>query len=710
MKRTMATKSIVALLGASLLLSSCGETGEIAGSTLTETKTITIGTEEAVLGDLKKDGIRILIPSGALPEENIFSLRLAPNSPTHDEAVGSPLGTPIEIDIEGDIKRFDVPIEVTYRLTEEQWNSFENSGDIHIGYHDGYSWVYLLPAVIDDEALTVTFKTYHCSQIYPSKVEKEEMKRQIAKSMAIESTTIDKDAELRKTTESLVKSVMGPTVDKSLLRNIVEGIMDQNDFTQLGKAVANQNLKETEAQFLSTYTQVVANTLWAYAKNADDLGDLGANLGLVGSFGTSAAHFANGDYEEVAKELARGIISTHPVGKLLTTAVNVTERQIARWKSEEIEAAYQIYLNGKEPSIPFWGYGSIEAGDFDEIWNQMRGVGRQILIDAEDDFKMENGRDPTDDERKALERDAKATLEKEFKERKEKEAAIAEAEKKNLEFLSIMEDGNLLTADRYGYDTGLQSYKDRVKQILSLRNKILIDTSRKMNFGGEDSKTELNVYTVGKLISEYLSNGEESYNEMLVQLGLVEVLDMRGIAGSYTVPLNFSKTTLTSKETLEEGKVTIEGSATIGNTDATIDISSDGILSISYTASISSSQVNTVIYNPEFTSVETNTANYSVVESYRDMKIGTRPGATSEFTDIIGDRTYSGHETYTQGSWDVNSDQLTGKLENVTAKVEGNQLVITGRTVIDMPDTNVGNIFEGFPATFKLTIDTKNGE
>lgn len=703
MKKTMALMLLLILLTASLFLTSCGSS---SGVNITEPLTAVIGSEAVVVGDIDKYGIEISIPAGAVTEETTFSLTLAENSPANDPAVGSPLGTPIEINIESDIKRFNEPIEITFSLTEEQWNSFENPKDIQIGYYDGYNWVYLDPIQIDAENKRVTFKTYHCSEIFPSAAEKEEMKRQIAKNMAVQSSTIDENEELRKTTESMVKSVMGPTVDKSLLRDIVEGIMDQNNFTQLSKAIANQNSEEMETQFISTYTQVVANTLWAYAKNADDLGDLGANLGLISSFGTSASLLANGNYQGVAEELARGIISTHPIGKLLTTAVNVTERQIARWKSEEIDAAYQIYLNGKEPTIPFWGYGSIEAGDFDEIWNQMRGVGRQIIIDAVSDFTAENGREPTEEERAQLENDAKATLENEFKERKQKEAAIADAEKKNMEFLKIVEDGNLLTSNRYGYDTDKMSYKERVQQVLELRNKVLVDTNRKMNFGGEDSKTELNVYTVSQLISEYLGNGEESYNEMLVQLGLVEVPDIRNVAGIYTVPLNFSKSALSNTQTLEDGKLIIQGNAAIGSTDATIIISSEGVMSISYSANITSTQVNTVEYNPEYTNVENWSASYVVSESFKDMKISISPGASTQFSNIIGDRTYSGYETRPQGSWDVSSDQLTGKLESVTAKISGTRLIITGKTVIDMPDTNVGNIFDGFPATFELSIET----
>ncbi len=696
------------LLVISMVLSSCSGSGGSKGVVLDEPITAAIGSADTIIGSVEKYGVQILIPQGAVQEENTFTLKLAEDIPENDPSVGSTLGNPVDISIEGDIKRFEEPIEVTFRLSDEQWESFENPGDIHIGYFDGYSWVYLEPSGIDLENRSVTFSTYHCSLIYPSKVEKEELKRQLAKSIAVENVVVDKKAELRKTTESLVKSVMGPNVDKSFLQDVVEGILDQHDVTQLVKTTANENWTEAGIQLGAVFTQVLASNLWAYAKNADALGDVAANLGLIGSFGTSAAHFENGDFEEAAKELARGIISTHPVGKLFTAAVNVTERQINRWKNAEIEAAYQIYLNGKEPTIPFWGYGSIAAGDFNEVWDQMRGVGRQIVIDAVEDFKLENGREPSSEERAQLERDAKATLEKEFRDRKEKEAAIAEAEKKNMEFLNIIDAGNLLVSGRYGYDSDKMSYKDRVRQIFQLRNKVLADTNRKMNFGGFDSDTELNVYTVEALIKEYVSNGEEAYNEMLAAKGLVEVLDVNSIAGSYTVPIKFSKSSLASEQSLAEGKQTISSSASAYPSEAIIEISAEGTASISYSVSMSSTSSNTVVYNPELTATETSTGNYTVVENYKNIKIATRPGASTQLSDIRGEMTYTGNEVHPHASWETKSDvTLSSILKSFTSRVDGSKLTIKINTEIKMPSSSVGGFSDGFPAIIELVLDTK---
>ena len=696
------------LLVISMVLSSCSGSGGSKGVVLDEPITAAIGSADTIIGSVEKYGVQILIPQGAVQEENTFTLKLAEDIPENDPSVGSTLGNPVDISIEGDIKRFEEPIEVTFRLSDEQWESFENPGDIHIGYFDGYSWVYLEPSGIDLENRSVTFSTYHCSLIYPSKAEKEEMKRQLAKSIAVENVAVDKKAELRKTTESLVKSIMGPNVDKSFLQDVVEGILDQHDVTQLVKTTANENWTEAGIQLGAVFTQVLASNLWAYAKNADALGDVAANLGLIGSFGTSAAHFENGDFEEAAKELAKGIISTHPVGKLFTAAVNVTERQINRWKNAEIEAAYQIYLNGKEPTIPFWGYGSIAAGDFNEVWDQMRGVGRQIIIDAVEDFKEVNGREPSSEERAQLERDAKATLEKEFRDRKEKEAAIAEAEKKNMEFLNIIDAGNLLVSGRYGYDSDKMSYKDRIRQIFQLRNKVLADTNRKMNFGGFDSDTELNVYTVEALIKEYVSNGEEAYNEMLAAKGLVDVLDVKSIAGSYTVPITFSKSSLASEQSLAEGKQTISSSASAYPSEAIIEISAEGTASISYSVSMSSTSSNTVVYNPELTATETSTGNYTIVENYKNIKIATRPGASTQLSDIRGEMTYTGNEVHPHASWETKSDvTLSSILKSFTSRVDGSKLTIKINTEIKMPSSSVGGFSDGFPAIIELVLDTK---
>lgn len=72
---------------------------------------------------------------------------------------------------------------------------------------------------------------------------------------------------------------------------------------------------------------------------------------------------------------------------------------------------------------------------------------------------------------------------------------------------------------------------------------VLEDTKRRMNFQGDDSESEINVYTVSILIGEYLSKGEEGYRELLIEKGLIKrppSLDSQdvlnyGLSGSWNI-------------------------------------------------------------------------------------------------------------------------------------------------------------------------------
>lgn len=484
---------------------------------------LALGEGSASLDLLDEMGVYLVAPPGALNEEAILSLISSEDFPRPPADSARLLGSIIDLNFPGDVKRFEEPLLLKFQLDQDLWEAFENKGNLHLAYYDGSDWIYMEPSEIHENGGTFGLEIYHCSFFAPAEPTKEELERMVAREMAVNTVMVDRDSQLRKTTEELVKSVMGPGVDKSFLRDVVEGIMDQNTFTKLAKDLVNNHMEEAEEEFIGSYTQVVAGKLHAHAQTmSNNLGELGENLGLVGAYGTSAGLIDEGDYYGAAKELAQGVIGTTKLGKLLTSAVKVTKRQVARWKSEEIEAAYKIYIEGKEPSLPFWGYGSIEAGDFDEIWSQMRGISRQIIIDAVEDFKEDKEREPTEDEKKQIESEARAVLKREFEERRDKETDIAKEEQRSLDFIKIVEEGNLLEPNRFGYDPWESTYKDRLREIFELRNKVLEDTKRRMNFRGDDSDSEINVYTVSILIGEYLSKGEEGYREALIERGLID--------------------------------------------------------------------------------------------------------------------------------------------------------------------------------------------
>ncbi|MDD3027546.1 MAG: hypothetical protein PHI41_05825 [Erysipelotrichaceae bacterium] len=687
---------------------------------------------DKVYGDLARDGVEISMPQGALEDNDSLTIVKSDQAQPIKEGEAMLLGDIYDMDIAvaDGIKRFYEPLTLKFEIKQEKWDKLENPQDLAIAYYDGSAWEYLIPDEIDPENKTVTFTTYHCSFLSPVEPTEEQIIDQESYNQALAQYNLMNNSQLKKTTESLVKSVMGEKVDKSLLQDIVEGMMNQNDFTQLLKAGANGNSKEFQNQFVATYTQVTANTLWAYSANlAGDLGDLGANLGLAGAFGTSAAMIGEGNYEDAAKELARGIIETHPVGKLMVNAVNVTQRQIDRWKSEEIEAAYQIYLNGKEPTIPFWGYGSIEAGDFDEIWNQMRGVGRQIIIDATADFRELNGREPTETEQNQIEKDAKNTLRDEFEQRHLKESIIKDAQKKNQEMIAIMKDLNLLTKDRYGYDPDQMTYRQRVEQLLNARNRILQDTRKKISFVGWDEGEWIDAYTVTELVSILVRDGQEAYEQALVEKGLVETFDLARAAGDYQATLTFANNNVTStkneSETAKQGDMSRKSSRTMtrssdfANVPVNVHLGLDGMLKISYDLTMNGNYTinNDYEYSngESYSSVYQEVYSYTFKESFTNIKINTGINATTNLNRIIGDRYTTGQQKITEESGVVrdlvhDSGPVSCYIEKLTTRVVNRKLVINAQFDFNQYVDGVVYFDSAIPASLTLEITSPEGD
>ena len=697
----------IALVLPLLATGGCGGDGGSESHTIVE-QSATVGATDAVVGDLEVDGVRVAVPASAVEQQSTLSLRTAESAPDADNEVGSLIGDPFEIDIDTAVKRFDDPVTATFQLTDQEWESVSSPADLQVAYYDGITWEYLPPTAIDVDQHTITFDTYHLSLLSKAEPTEEEIRRQVAHDIAVVDVSVDKNAALRSTTESLVKSVMGENIDTSLLRDIVEGMLDQNDYTQMLKAAANGNGAEFETQFIASYTQVTANTLYKYSADfAGNLGDLGASLGLVGAFGSSTSFIADGDYQAAAEELAKGIIQTNPLGKMLLTAVKVTDRQIARWKNAEIEAAYAIFVHGKEPTIPFWGYGSIEAGDFEQLWTEMRGVGRQIVIDAVADFTEAEGRAPSDSERAQLEADAKATLRSEFEERQAREADITKAEKRNLDFLKIAEDGNLLTWSRYGFERDSMSYKDRVRQILDLRNRVLSDTKRRMNFGGEDTDSEINAYTVSGLITTFVRDGEEAYREALAEQGLIEAFNLSNAVGTHTGTLTFSPGATTFVDVISIN--TITNNVQFHDTPITVTVNADKTISLSYTVNTEATRDVVADYPTGFTATHTEANTYVIDESFEGIAFDTKPDASVTIAPLQGDRYTSGTlQTFGRPGSDLDdsfSDFYTSALiDTVTVAVAGRSLVITGRTEFEYPELGLVNV--PVIASFTVQIDT----
>ncbi len=210
-------------------------------------------------------------------------------------------------------------------------------------------------------------------------------------------------------------------------------------------------------------------------------------------------------------------------------------------------------------------------------------------------------------------------------------------------------------------------------------------------------------------MGDYLSGGEEAYNEKLIELGFIKAVDISSAAGSYVVPLVFSKASISETNDLGNGVTTV-GNASISDTSANINLSADGILSISYEVNINSVQNDTVKYPSGFVENDVSRANYLIEESYTGINIGKKLVKPVEMLDTIGDRYYSGFMSLREGSprasaGEISRFYVSGKLEKVVAEVVDGQLVITGYSSIELPDANVGNISDKFEGSFRVVMN-----
>lgn len=123
------------------------------------------------------------------------------------------------------------------------------------------------------------------------------------------------------------------------------------------------------------------------------------------------------------------------------------------WRDGEVEKAFEVYRNGSSGSI--FGYGSIEAKDFESVWDNMKGASRQLCIEriaTENDARRMCDMPPlTPKEEDFYRNKVKEELKSEFDRRIELQGKI-DAEKKNLDLIfEELDKGDMLDSSKVWY-------------------------------------------------------------------------------------------------------------------------------------------------------------------------------------------------------------------------------------------------------------------
>jgi hypothetical protein len=481
---------------------------------------------DATAGDLQQNGIQLDILEGTFDQKVKLSLKDPASVPGFDKNRAIQTGAPYEINIDQESKRLNKPVIVTLKLTDREIKRLKNPGDLWIGYYNGKSWDYFQPLEVNTKGAFVKFETYHFSIFSKAEPTREERINDFAYKAAVNQWAGNDNGTLtRQATEQMVNQILSKNMglnNKSLTRDIVEAIMKENDYTKLLVSY-NDNKMDEFGQDLAVLAGKKIFEVVSTESNAKILlGTVTEHSSKIGAGIKIGVALAEGDLEKAAKELSLEIINTFPLTKTFQTAAELTERQVNRWRDQELEAAYQVYINGAESGVPFWGY-QVEPGNFDEVWSQMRGLETKILDDAIKNYAAVNNIDVSQLGKASLDQIRKQTkenLRQEFLKRKAQEAKIDALKEENIKLVKEFEDANLLSQGRFGY-TDNTSFDFRLERLMRIKEMILKDTKSRLGFTGVDEGGIISAKTVAGLIQLWYSsdNGKQKYEDELIKLG-----------------------------------------------------------------------------------------------------------------------------------------------------------------------------------------------
>lgn len=498
-----------------------------------ETLNADLSLDKSVVGDLNQNGIQLNIPKETFDQNVNLQVKESETAPDSDKKRAKLIGIPFSINIDQKSKRLNKPIVVKLKLNKKEISSLKHTDDLRIGYFNGTQWDYFKPQEVNVKDGYVKFETYHLSDYADAELAKKEQINDFADKAAVEQwASKTNNAPTKQATERIVKQILLEKLgvnNKSITQDIVESIMNENDYAKLLVSY-NDNKMDQFGQDLAILAgkkivEVVTND-----SNAKTV--LGAVTGHASKIGTGvqiAVNIYEGKLEDAAKNLSMEIINTFPMTKLFREAAKITDKQIVRWRDQELDAAYKVFVNGSESSIPFWGY-IVEPGNFDEVWIQMKGLKAQVLRDAKAKYALEHKIEVSNLGPRALEiieDQTKENLRDKFIKREKQEKEIEKIKEEHIKLLEEFESAKLFQEGRFGYPDNT-SFDLRLHRLYKMKDMILKDTNcRQIGFRGVDEGGIIPAKTVALLIQIWYNpdEGKKKYREELIKRGYLKELE-----------------------------------------------------------------------------------------------------------------------------------------------------------------------------------------
>lgn len=394
-----------------------------------------------VLGELAGIGFTLVLPADAYPGVTEVSAAFAPSSAAPAMTGATPLGDGYQVDT-GGVGRLDSGAVLTLRFDPART---PDPSLLALGYHDGSAWTYVFATAVDPGAGTVTFPLYHFSAYYPAQFASElEAAKHYAGPMATQKVLGEGGGDPKVASRllaDLLATKLGLGEDEFAKRMFADIAADQevvkvfdqymrDGWTDTGYALVMdalcgkvaERLEKAKGE-LSTAEAGLAN-MWDILK----IGNAGGKI--VGAL-------SEGDTNAAGKELFDLVTDyTGVPGKALKYTLQGMQNALDVWRDGEVEKAFRVYTQGASGTL--FGYGAVDPGDFEAVWDNMKGASRQLCLERirkENQARQLLGLAPLSPKEEDLYREkVKQELKSEFERRLALKGKI-EAQKKNLELI-----------------------------------------------------------------------------------------------------------------------------------------------------------------------------------------------------------------------------------------------------------------------------------
>jgi len=457
---------------------------KVQNRSIPEALKATAGDEAVRLGDLTSQNVSVQVAKGAFASTTEIELVTPEAIPEYPAAEAVPIGSPVEIKSSGD-KRLEDKMTITFAFDPKALPPETYPDQLWISYFNGRRWDYLKPSAVDMEKGTIVFDSYHFSLFGANKVDDDT----VITEHWIHSKTLD-DAlrgKINDTTDAICNKAVELTLqkmgisDKSMSGKVLTDILTDDSYKEMHDALSKKDVLGFNQKLSVLLGKKIADRVpeSMFKSGLEAITD-DAGVEDVEAVAKAAGYAAEGQYKEAAKIIGEQIADKF----LLTTAgkiaVDVVNHQIESWKDTELEAAYLAYRNGSGQY--FYGYNN-DPKDFDTVWDQMRGIRRQLEIEAiarENAAREEAGMPPLTDKQMDMVRDGvKNSFQRQFENRVEEDVKMEAEEKKVRMIVDAYKKAGFL--DRVGglatLDKGLDM-EGRLDVMYHFAEKIMKDTKR----------------------------------------------------------------------------------------------------------------------------------------------------------------------------------------------------------------------------------------